>query len=457
MTHPADLAATDLLAMFRARALSPREVVDAVLERIEMLDPMFNAFRFVDADAARSEARASEARWRRGEPKGILDGVPVALKDLLHVRGWPTRMGSLATTDEPALWDSPAAARLREQGAILLGKTNTSEFGAKGVTESALAGITRNPWNPEHTPGGSSGGAAVATALGMGPLHVATDGGGSIRRPAAACGVFGFKPSFGRVPCYPPAHSGTVFHVGPLARNVGDAALLMNVIGAWDVRDWSVLPRDGRDWRLGLDDGIAGLRVAYSRTLGYIKVDPDVATLVDRAAARFAELGAIVEEADPGFEDPAQMFQVLWDAGVAKLLRDFPCDRHALLDPALHKAAARGRAISVCGYLDAQEQRMELAVRLRRFHERHDLLLTPSLTAPAPKLGTSYPAPFCLPFNLTQQPAASVPCGVTAQGLPVGMQIVGPAHRDDLVLRAARAFESAQPWRLPATHLRSMR
>jgi aspartyl-tRNA(Asn)/glutamyl-tRNA(Gln) amidotransferase subunit A len=194
----------------------------------------------------------------------------VALKDLLHVQGWPTRQGSLATPDAPATEDAPAAARLREHGAVLLGKTNTSEFGWKGLAESALAGITRNPWNPAYTPGGSSGGSAVAAALGPGPLQVATDGGGSIRTPAAASGVFGLKPSFGRVPNYPPAHTGTLFHVEIMTRTMTDAALLLNVISGWDARDWFALPPDGRDWRVGLQDGVAGLRLAYSRTMGYL-------------------------------------------------------------------------------------------------------------------------------------------------------------------------------------------
>ena len=360
MTHPAELSATDLLGLYRKKALSPVEAVDAVLDRIASLNPVFNAFRLVDADAARVQARQSEARWQRGEPTGWLDGVPVALKDLLHVQGWPTRRGSLATPDAPATEDSPAAARLREHGAVLLGKTNTSEFGWKGLTESALAGITRNPWNPEYTPGGSSGGAAVAAALGLGPLQVGTDGGGSIRGPAAASGVFGLKPSFGRVPGYPPAHTGTVFHLGPMTRTVTDAALLLNVISGWDARDWFSLPHDGRDWRVGLQDGVAGLRLAYSRTLGYLTVDPEVTTLVDRAVARFAELGAIVEDTDPGFENPGPIHQVLWAVGAAKLLRDIPADRHALIEAGLRQTAERGQAITVPEYLEALGQRMEL-------------------------------------------------------------------------------------------------
>lgn len=448
MSNPADLSATALLALYARRDLSPVETLDAILQRIAERDPACNAFRFVDADGAREQARASERRWQRGEPCGLLDGVPVSFKDLLHVRGWPTRLGSLATSDTPQPDDCPAAARLREHGAVLLGKTNTSEFGTKGITESALAGITRNPWNTAHTPGGSSGGAAAATALGLGPLHVATDGGGSIRAPSAACGAFGFKPGSGRVPCYPPAHSGTLFHVGPMARTVTDAALLLTVISGPDSRDWHALPYEDRDWRTGLDDGIAGLRVAYSRTLGYLPVDPEISALCDAAVRRLMALDTIVEEVDPGFGNPAPTFRVLWDAGVARLLRDIDPERVALMDPALPDAAARGRDVDAVAYLDATERRRELGVAMRRFHERYDLLVTPTLASAPPRVGEPWSAPHCLPFNLTGQPAASVPCGVTRAGLPVGLQIVGASHADALVLRAARAFETTCPWPL---------
>ncbi|MDQ0141248.1 amidase [Cupriavidus necator] len=449
MSNPAELCATALLMLYARRELSPVEALDAILDRMRRHDPGCNAFRFVDADGARKQARASERRWLRGEPLGQLDGVPVSFKDLLHVRGWPTRMGSLVTSDAPQPDDCPAAARLREHGAVLLGKTNTSEFGTKGITESTLAGVTRNPWNPAHTPGGSSGGAAAATALGFGPLHVATDGGGSIRAPAAACGVFGFKLGSGRVPCYPPAHSGTLFHIGPMARSVADAALLFNVISGPDRRDWHALPHEPRDWRQGLDEGIAGMRVAYSRTLGYLAVDPEVSARCDAAVQRLAALGAVVEETDPGFGDPAPVFRVLWDAGVARLLRDLAAERIALLDPLLQQAAARGRELDAVAYLDAAARRSELGAAMQRFHQRYDLLVTPTLAGMPPPVGASWSAPHCLPFNLTGQPAASVPCGFTRAGLPVGLQIIGPQHADARVLRAARAFEAICPWPMP--------
>ena len=274
------LTATELLDAYRKRTLSPVEAAEAVLARIKKLNPAFNAFNLV-SDKALDEARASEARWLAGAPQGLLDGVPVSIKDIILTRGWPTLRGS-KTVDPAGPWndDAPATARLREHGAVILGKTTTPEFGWKGVTDSPLTGITRNPWNKDKTPGGSSGGAAAAVASGMGPLAVGTDGGGSIRIPCSFTGLFGIKASFGRVPAWPLSPFGTVAHVGPMTRSVADAALMLNVIALPDARDWHALPYEPRDWRGGLEQGVADLRIAYSPDLGYAKVDAEVAALV---------------------------------------------------------------------------------------------------------------------------------------------------------------------------------
>jgi len=287
LTHT---SAHGLLALYRGKAASPVEVTQAILDRIESLQPYYNAYRAVDADSALAQARASETRWLIGKPLGPLDGVPVGTKDLLNVKGFPTRKGSLATSDAVLAEDSPPAARLRESGAVFLGKTQTAEFGLKGLTETKLGGVTPNAWDRSYASGGSSGGAAVAVALGLGPLQVGTDGGGSIRQPAAVNGVFGFKPSFGRVAGYP--HNGTLFHIGPLTRNVTDAALLLNVIAAPDPRDWTSLPAAfEQDWTSGLEGGIKGLRIGYSRTFGYLSVDPELVAIVDAAVKKLADLG----------------------------------------------------------------------------------------------------------------------------------------------------------------------
>jgi aspartyl-tRNA(Asn)/glutamyl-tRNA(Gln) amidotransferase subunit A len=455
------LSAADLLRHYRARKLSPVEATRAALDRIDRLNPVLNAFNLVAHKEALGAARASEARWRKGEPKGLLDGVPVSIKDLLLTKSWPTLRGS-QTIDARGPWsdDAPCVARLREHGAVLLGKTTTPEFGWKGVTDSPLTGITRNPWDTRKTPGGSSGGGAAAVASGMGPLAVGTDGGGSIRIPCGFTGIFGLKPTFGRVPAWPLSPMGTVAHVGPMTRSVADAALMMNVLTLADARDWHALPHDARDYRVGLDDGVKGLRIAYSADLGYAKVDPEIRRIVKRAVRVFADLGARVEARDPGFENQLPVFTLHWFPGAAAIVRGTHPAKRRLMDPGLLEVARQGEKISTRAYLDAVQKRGALGVLMNRFHEKFDLLLTPTLPLPAFEVGKEVSnllrekrwtdwTPFTYPFNLTQQPAASIPCGLTKTGLPVGLQIVGPRYGDALVLRAARAFEAVHPLRMP--------
>ncbi|WP_031436088.1 amidase [Methylobacter tundripaludum] len=450
-----NLSANELLQLYRNKTASPVEVTQALLARIATLQPHFNAYRSVDGDAALAQAKASEARWQQSLPQGLLDGVPVGFKDLLNVQGFPTRKGSLATADKVQTEDCPAAARLRESGAILLGKTQTAEFGWKGLTETKLAGVTPNAWDRQYASGGSSGGAAVSTALGLGPLHVGTDGGGSIRQPASVNGVFGFKPSYGRVAGYPAAHNGTLFHIGPITRTVTDAALLLNVIAAPDVRDWTSLPSEGRDWTLNLNEGIKGLRIAYSRTLGYLKVDSGISAITDRAVAKLTELGAIVEEVDPGFANPSPILEALAAERAIRLRHDIGDAGLALLDPSIRASLEKAERHTLTEVVEANQRRGELAAQMRRFHQRYDLLVTPVTSQPVPHLGKAPEAPFLSPFNLTQQPAASVPAGFDINGLPVGLHIVAAQYNDALVLRAARAFENIQPF--PALHLSSLR
>lgn len=455
------LSATELLRLYRAKRLSPVEVARAALDRIERYNGPLNAFRLVDEDRALADAKGSEARWQRGEPKGALDGVPTSIKDLILTKGWSTLRGSLITDpDQPWDVDAPSTARLREHGAVLLGKTTTPEFGWKGVTDCPLTGITRNPWNPSLTPGGSSGGAAAAVASGMGAFAIGTDGGGSIRIPCGFTGIYGLKPSFGRVPAAPLSPFGTVAHVGPMTRSVADAALMLTVIAEPDCRDWHALPYDRRDYRIGLDDGVKGLRIAFSPNLGYARVDAEVAKKVAAAVRVFSDLGAHVDELDPGFANPWECFTKFWYAGAANLVRAFTPEQRKQLDPALAEIAEQGAAIPLLDYLDATNERGALGQHMDAFHQRFDLLLTPSLPIPAFQAGREVPempdqdrwtdwTPFSYPFNLTQQPAASIPCGLTEAGLPVGLQIVGPKYDDALVLRASRAFESARPAPLP--------
>lgn len=455
------LPATELLKHYRRKSLSPVEVTRAVLARIEAVDPHVNAFCLVDAEAALTAARASEARWMQREPRGMVDGIPATVKDLILSEGWPTLRGS-KTVARNQNWpeDAPAVARLREEGAVLLGKTTTPEYGWKGVTDSPLTGITRNPWDTSKTPGGSSGGAAAAAALGMGCLHIGTDGGGSIRMPSGFTGIFGLKAHFGRVPAFPASPMGTLSHVGPMTRTVGDTALMMNAIAMPDARDWFSLPYDGRDYRIGLEDGVEGLRIAYSPALGYAKVDPEIAEAVNRAVQIFVDMGAEVDEVDPGFEDPAWVFRTHWYFGAANLYRKLTPEQRKLMDPGFVEVAEEGLTYTSEQIAKAAEARSSLGLTMNLFHESYDLLLTPTLPQPAFDAGIEFPAgkgfsrwpdwaPFSHPFNLTQQPAASVPCGFTKAGLPIGLQIVGPAHADALVLQAARAYESAHPFVMP--------
>ncbi len=457
-TDLADCSATELLRLYRSRAASPVEATRAVLARIEHLDPVVNAFVHLAAESALDSARASEARWAQDAPCGTLDGVPMSIKDLILVAGMPTLRGS-RTVDPSQAWDvdAPVAARVREAGAVILGKTATPEFGCKGETNSPLTGITRNPWNPERTTGGSSGGTAAAIACGMGPLSIGTDGAGSVRIPGAFCGNFGLKPSFGRVPAYPLSPFGSVAHLGPHSMSVADAALLMNVIKRPDARDWTALPADDSDYTRGLDDGIRGLRVAFSPTLGYAtNVDPEVAAAVAAAAAEFAALGAHVEAVDPGFDDPLDITTGLWFLGAWTVWNDLTREQQDVVDPDFRAEAMLGERLSALDVQRLHLRRGALGSHMRQFMQRFDLLVTPSVAVPAfvarpaghspmnpaAMLGWT---PFSYPFNLTQQPACTIPCGLTSDGLPIGLQIVGPMFGDALVLRAARAYETVRP------------
>jgi aspartyl-tRNA(Asn)/glutamyl-tRNA(Gln) amidotransferase subunit A len=458
--EPYAMTATELIDAYRAGETSPVEATESVLDRIEAADPALNAFCLIDREAALEQARASEERLRRGEPSGLLEGVPVAIKDLLYTKGWPTLRGSLSISAERE-WDedAPCVARMREHGAVFVGKTTTPEFGWKGVTDNPLTGVTRNPWDPSTTSGGSSGGSAAAVAAGMAPLSVGTDGGGSVRIPAAFCGIFGLKPTYGRIPLYPASPFGTLAHAGPMTRTVEDAALLMDVVTGPDSRDWSALepPRGG--FRAAVAEAVAagslaGLRIAYAPTLAGAPVDPQVAERVRAVAELLERLGADVIEADPGFSDPVEAYHTLWFSGAAKVVEHLGEEQFGRLDPGLQEAVREGAAKSALDYLGAVDERMALGVRMGRFHETYDLLLTPSVPIPAFEAGVEVPSgsglgrwtgwtPFSYPFNLTQQPASTVPCGFAGGGLPVGAQLVAARHGDALVLRASAVLHAA--------------
>ena len=467
------LPATRLLALYRSKELSPVEVASETLARLERYEGAVNAFVLYDPETAMAMARASEMRWQKGAPQGLLDGVPVAIKDTLLTRGWPRLVGS-RTIDPNQDWDedSPITQRLRAHGAVFFGKTTTPEFGWKAVTDSPLSGITRNPWDLARTPGGSSGGSAVAVLAGLCPLAVGTDAGGSIRIPASFCGLVGFKPTFGRVAVYPPSAFGDVAHVGPMARNVDDAALMLDAAKGPDSRDWHSLPDDGIAYRERVAEGapaqslagrpLAGVRVALSPTLGYAEPAPAVRAAVERAAQVFAGLGAVVEPADPFAESPGRVFQTLSLAGFWALLRAQTPAGVAVMDPGLVALCRRGAAVTLEQYVEAVGKRAALGQGLRRFFDRFDLLLSPTMPIaaayadprdddlPNPNNFTTW-MPYTYPFNLTRNPSCSIPCGFT-QGLPIGLQVTGPLYDDLAVLRGCRAYEMAAgcAWPSPA-------
>ena len=457
------LSATQLIENYRRKQLSPVEVTRAILDRIAQYNQRLNAFCFIDEKAVMAAASESEARWMKGEPKGLVDGVPVSIKDLVLTKGCPTLFGS-KTTDPNQPWDedAPAAARLREHGAILLGKTTTPEFGFQIVTVSPLTGVTHNPWNLARSPGGSSGGAAAAVAMGMGPLAIGTDGGGSIRIPSSWTGVYGLKPTFGRVPHYPRGAFGALSHVGPMTRKVDDAALMMTVVTGPDPRDWYALPPDGRDYRLGLNEGVKGLKIAYSPDLGLGKkiggpwgeidysVNSEITGLISKAVSLFSDLGAIVEPVESlELEEALRVHSTLWVVFSARRIRAFSPEQRSLLDPGFLRLAQAGEWVGILDFAEALAGRETLGQKMNLFHARYDLLLAPTFHVTAPNASNlpdelrGPPALTC-PFNGTKQPAASIPCGLTSAGLPVGLQIIGPLYRDDLVLRASRAYESAR-------------
>ncbi|WP_025272518.1 amidase [Haloglycomyces albus] len=450
--------ASELAAAYATREISPVEATKAALDRINELDGKYNAYCLVDPEAALKSARDSEARWFEGNPTGWLDGVPTSIKDMFLTQGWPTLRGSRCIDPEQS-WntDSPVTARLRKHGLVLLGKTTTAELGWKAVTDSPLEGITRNPWNPELTPGGSSGGSAAAVAAGMGELSVGTDAGGSVRIPASFCGIVGFKPTGSRIPLYPASPFGPLAHAGPMARSVDDIALLLDVLAVPDYRDPTALPPLPAAYREAVRRDVRGLRAAYSPNLGYLDVDPEVDHIVGSAVAALNDEGLLVEQSDPGFSDPVEAFELLWSTGAAKWIDSFPEGSVEKLDRGLQQVWEKGLTHSASEYLDALAVSAALGIRMGEFHAQHDVLITPTVAIPPFEAGYDVPpgsglsswqrwAGFSYPFNMTRQPAISVPVGLTSNGLPVGMQIIGPRHSDDLVLAVAKLAEEVQPW-----------
>jgi aspartyl-tRNA(Asn)/glutamyl-tRNA(Gln) amidotransferase subunit A len=450
--------AVELIDLYKNRTVSPVEVAEAVLARIDQLNPTINAYITPTPDLAMEQARAAERAYRDGTA-GTLAGVPISIKDLMLTKGVKTTRGSLLYADWVPNENAPFVERVIAAGAVMLGKTNTPEFGWKGESTNRIVGSTHNPWQHGRTAGGSSGGGAAAVAAGLGPLAQGSDGAGSIRIPCGFCGIFGLKPSFGLVPNYPASSVGDLSHVGPMTRSVADAALLMNVTAGADPRDrfsWS----SGVDYLQAIRGGVRGLRIGWSADLGYSTLDPVVRETAEAAARRFEELGCTVEEANPGLDEPWEIVNILWSCGQAGALHDRFESVRDQLDPGLVAVIENGRHFSAADYGNAMARRNAYAEQLRRFTSQYDLFLTPTLPVTAFEIGKDQPGSiqgqpttylgwtaFTYPFNMTGQPAATVPCGFDREGLPIGLQIVGRFHDDETVLRAAAAFEELAPWR----------
>ena len=455
-TDPALFTAEEMLSLFATGRLSPVEVLQAVTERVARLNPGLNAFAVLNPRAL-DAAGESAARWRAGRPLGLLDGVPVTVKDLVDLAGFPTRRGSRTTSADPVADDAPAVVGLKAAGAVILGKTTTTEYGWKSPGDCPLHGITRNPWNPAYTTGGSSSGAGAAGAAGFGPLHIGTDAGGSIRIPAAWSGLVGLKPTYGRVPQWPAGAFASVACAGPMTRSVRDAALMLSAMARYDLRDPFCLPDDGRDWRDGIEAGVAGLTVGLLSSPGFdAPVDADGIAAVERAAALLADAGAVVERADAALPDTSEVFGRVWGAALARLVASLPSQRVGLLDPGIREVAATLGGMSAVQFMEAEAMRAAAGHAMARLHQRFDLVLCPTVPAGAPladaptvdpvrALWTAW-APWTFTFNLTRQPAISVPLGLRSDGLPNSVQLAAAQYRDDLVLRAARVLELAEPF-----------
>ncbi len=456
------MPATELAEAIRNRQVSAEEATRHFYERIERLDPRLNSYLALCEEQAMADARAADEVVARGWATAPLHGVPISIKDLEMTKGIPTTLGSAVYRDRIPEVDSIAVERVKAAGAIVLGKTNTPEFGQVGYTENRLGEPCRNPWHLERTPGGSSGGAAAALAAGLCSIAVGSDGGGSIRIPASFSGLFGIKPTQYRVPRfggYGRPASSQISQTGPISHTVADAALLLQVLAGPDSRDANSIKEEPPDFSAGLDRGVTGMRIAWSPDFGYAAVDPEVAEITSRAARVFEELGAIVEDAPLRLEDPGDAFYDLLSSGAyasyGHLLEEH---RHELDDPA-REAIENGSRVDGARLSRAILRADQLGRQMEDFFDTYDLLLSPTLATPA--FVTGQPPvmingkevsallgflPFTFPINMTGQTAASVPCGFSSDGLPIGLQVIGPRRSEARVLQASAAFERARPW-----------
>lgn len=446
-----------MLRLLRSKQVSPVEVAKSTLSFIEDTQDTLNAFVTVTPELALESARKAEQAIMKGEDKGLLTGLPLSIKDLTAVKGVRFTSGSRTQADFIAPVDSPASERVKAHGAVIVGKTTTTEFGCKGSSDSPLTGETRNPWDLTRTTGGSSAGAGASVAAGITPFALGTDGGGSIRIPASLCGLFGIKAQFGRVPVFPTAATPTLAHVGPMARTVRDAALLLTAISGFDARDSASVSAEVPDYLAACDRSPKGLRIAWSPTLGYAKPDSEVATLAEAGARVFEQLGCSIELVEHVFDDPIDLWMAEFYAGVGTRLQKTLREKREIIDPPVANVLEKALDQRIEEYYGRVFARYDFREKVRQFFEKFDLLMTPTTPVAAFELGLDVPpeldganivswVAYTYPVNLCGLPAASVPCGFTQKGLPVGLHIVGRALAETDILCAAAAFEVARPW-----------
>jgi Asp-tRNA(Asn)/Glu-tRNA(Gln) amidotransferase A subunit family amidase len=456
--HSAYVSAREIRDRIVRGEVSATEVMAETFSRMEALEPTLNAFVTPMPEKAMEEAREADRLLAEGSEPGALHGVPISVKDLINVGGVRTTFGSLTMADNAVAEDAPSVERVRAAGACIIGKTTTTEFGCKGGGgDSPLSGVTRNAWDPSKTTGGSSAGAATSVAAGVTPFALGTDGGGSIRIPASLCGVFGIKAQYGRVPVFPTSATPTLAHVGPVSRTVRDAALLLGVISGFDARDPASVSGPVPDYLAACEAPVSGMRVAWSPTLGYARPTPEVLEITEEAVRAVEDPGCSVDLVEEVMEDPVELWSAEFYAGAGTRLKDALRNSRELLDPAVAEILDGALQGTVADYYEKVFARYALREEVRRFFERYDLLVTPTLPVPAFGAGVNVPPElpdrnvvswvyYTYPFNLTGNPAASLPCGFTADGLPVGLQVVAGTNREADVLRLCAAFESARPW-----------
>lgn len=451
-----DVTAHEARALISAREVSPVELTRAALDAALETQDTLNAFSCILEESAMCAAREIERKVMAGEGAGTLLGLPISVKDLIAVAGAPLCFGSKAMADNTSSVNAPSVQRVLDAGAIIIGKTTTSEFGCKPVGDSPLSGITRNPWDTKFTPGGSSAGAAASVAAGVTPFALGTDGGGSIRIPAAFCGLTGLKAQFGRIPVWPASSTPTLAHVGPLAKNSADIALLFSAIAGYDERDPFSVAGDPPNLMLAVNGGISNLRIAWSSTLGYADPDPGVVSVLKDVVSRLERDGADIQEVDGVFSfDPDEIWTSEFYAGVGTKLRDVLETRRDLLDPSVASALDVAIGQEMYGYYRKVFDRYALRDHAVDFFSKFDILLSPVTPVTSLLAGMDMPehltdrnlvtwAYFTYPFNLTGQPAASVCGGFDESGLPVGIQVVGRALSEFNVMRVVSHIEKVR-------------